>query len=345
MNAHVIAAGAIGTLLLGFGANEAPLVPIGEMQPLFNAQFRCSDPIPETKSDGTNIDPALRDFLLTDCVGMKYYSAFVNKDGEREYQLTDATTFDAITKQPGIVHNPTRTQYGTVVELLSAQKADAAVISFDAATKFAGLGPGVTITQAYTTAGTERFLIIDVEVETSRTNTANTYALAAMTALDHVAGGTSYQNDYNWYLINPASGSNNIVVTQDGSDFINLIAASYNGVHQTVAIDVHGTSGPTSAQTSMTLTGNIASNGAWLWGFFRSDSASWSAGAGTTFRTAAEANLVADSNAALPLGNSSLTATVSSSKVWGIYTAIIPATPPASSASGAATPYGSVQWF
>lgn len=102
------------------------------------------------------------------------------------------------------------------------------------------------LTFSHTCSGENRVLFVTITVNTNggyqATNFSITYGGVAMTALD-----SAYYNDvsgkvYTFYLVNPASGANNIVVsyTPGLAYYFNVHAISLTGVDQTNPIDVHG---------------------------------------------------------------------------------------------------------
>ena len=109
-------------------------------------------------------------------------------------------------------------------------------------------------------AGSNRLLIVQAHVLKVGTNTflgasGVTYNGVSMTRIA-AAGSTRSGTDF-WYLINPASGTNDVVVTYNESvGFFHGDAISFNGVHQTLAIGEFGTdsrSSETSDDLEVTL--------------------------------------------------------------------------------------------
>ncbi len=86
-------------------------------------------------------------------------------------------------------------------------------------------------------------LILFVGVRTDVAVTGVTYAGVAMTKLNEISNGgiASF-----WYLINPSTGANNVVVTGAGAGYQQCAAVSYTGVKQSSFPD---------ASNSATLTG------------------------------------------------------------------------------------------
>lgn len=106
--------------------------------------------------------------------------------------------------------------------------------------QFQGLG-GTTLTFAHNIT-TENFLVVYTEAWTNVTGvTYNGTAMTNAGAIDDFS--TTYDLDV-WYLVSPATGNNNVVVTRTGtSSNTNALAVSYSGVN---------TSSPISGATTAT---------------------------------------------------------------------------------------------
>lgn len=102
-------------------------------------------------------------------------------------------------------------------------------------------GSGTTLTFSHTCTGSNLILIVGVMNYDPAAITGVTYNGVAMTkifASDVVS--PSYNSMNQFYLVNPATGSNNIVVTVPGATPIRATGASYTGVAQTSPIDGFG---------------------------------------------------------------------------------------------------------
>jgi hypothetical protein len=68
-----------------------------------------------------------------------------------------------------------------------------------------------------------------------------------------------------WYLINPATGTNNIIVTNSGAgNTVSACSASYTGASQTGVPDAHGTNSQASGSTSYTWGLTSIANNCWI---------------------------------------------------------------------------------
>lgn len=90
----------------------------------------------------------------------------------------------------------------------------------------------VTLTFAHTVSGSDRLLLVAVLCNPNSAITGVTYNGVSMTAVET---GDALIRLY--ALVNPATGSNNVVVTTDVDNEIVAIAASYTGVDQSTPYD------------------------------------------------------------------------------------------------------------
>lgn len=179
-------------------------------------------------------------------------------------------------------------------------------------------------TWAHTCTGDNRALVVGVEIGTGQTVTGVTYNSVAMTRVNTQAiGGSTFNNVYLYYLINPSTGANNIVVSGSGSTFIYCAATSYTGVFQVSTYDSQVASSTTG--TAITLNTITQFDSTWLVGFFSKGTATAaaenSAGANTTIR-GSDSNSwfsICDSNGAKsPPGTYSLSINISTSRLVGL---------------------------
>lgn len=165
-------------------------------------------------------------------------------------------------------------------------------IAFDAKSEdyFTGGTSGTTITVSHTCTGSDRILLVGAWVGAGTdTITGATYNGVSMTEINAVTTGfTTVKYTKLFYLIAPAIGANNIVVTKSGTNsaYIWIRNASYTGVKQSAQPDSQTTntaSGVTSLGTSTTT---VADN-SWVIAFTAYDSiaSNSTAGSGTTIRT------------------------------------------------------------
>jgi len=106
----------------------------------------------------------------------------------------------------------------------------ATVISLDTAVD-GGYSTGTTLTFAVTIAEADEVLFVGIKGNTTDNITGVTYDGVAMTLVDKGApSGGRY--GYLYYLLNPSTGANNVVVTASGADQLHAGAAAYKGMKQ-----------------------------------------------------------------------------------------------------------------
>lgn len=160
------------------------------------------------------------------------------------------------------------------------------MIAFDAATN-GGSGTGTSLTYAHTCSGSQRILRVGVNLYNPGTDdlTGVTYAGVAMTQIGKVSNASgSGQITYMYELVNPASGSNNIIISKNNAiATIRSNAASYTGARQSGQPDAVGTN---TANASINVAKSVATiaDNSWMVSFTFNDGAQCLADTGTTNR-------------------------------------------------------------
>jgi len=190
-------------------------------------------------------------------------------------------------------------------------------IAFDAASVATG-ETGTSHTHAHTCTGDNRILFCYTEIgSASDVVTGVTYATVAMTRVNRVAADADeYMSLY--YLIAPATGANNIVISTSSSVFIGTAATSYTGAEQSGVPDSQATN--TGTSTAPTATTTVVDTDSWTIAVTRrpAGNAAGTPTAGTTERAGAGANTrLGDSNAAVAAGARSLGWEGFDSGSWG----------------------------
>jgi hypothetical protein len=191
-----------------------------------------------------------------------------------------------------------------------------AAIAFDATVT--SVNPGSN-TVSFTTSGSDRYLVVQVLSSPGDTVTGVTYNGVAMSQIMTSTFGAQ-ANEF-WGLANPASGTNDVVVSFSGSPSTVVVdVISYTGAQQTTPIEATGNNSGSGTSASVSVT--TLTDNAWLVGYFRANSASggFTAGANTVIRTdAAEGTRqLADSGAdQTPAGSHSLNATMETGS-WNV---------------------------
>lgn len=185
-------------------------------------------------------------------------------------------------------------------------------IAFDAGT-YSAAATSTSLTFSHTCTGSSRILfVMGHDKQTSATVvTGVTYGGAAMTQVNTLAGSAT-QNDRAitlWYLVNPASGANNVVVSASESVSLRFHAVSYTGARQISQPDGSDTSTGNGVATISTDITTTADN-CWMLMFGKDDVHTYTSTTGDTMRLASDAagHFIADTGAAItPAGANTMT--------------------------------------
>lgn len=164
-------------------------------------------------------------------------------------------------------------------------------IAFDAANVGAFGSPTTSITWNHTCSGSNRFLVVSVVGDTvSDFISGVTHNGVSMTRVQSndpgIAGKGRWM--YTYVLINPASGSNAVVVNASSPSYIGGHSVSYNGCKQSGQPDntavATGSANVTDPDVKVTLTPSVAN--CWIYNFGGADGAGTglTADSGTTIR-------------------------------------------------------------
>lgn len=198
------------------------------------------------------------------------------------------------------------------------------MIAFDTAIE--GTATSTSLTYAHTCTGTNLVLIVFVftyGIAGRDSITGVTYNGVAMTQVPTNGKQQSIAGDqygYCYYLVNPASGANNVVVSMSESATIRGLSLSYTGVKQTGQPDASGkktTQGTTSITNAVTT---VADNSWLVVGASGHDVGAPVASTGVTSRYSIDGvTMVGDSGAAItPAGSFSQTLTSGSNEKFNM---------------------------
>ena len=176
---------------------------------------------------------------------------------------------------------------------------------------------GTSITWSHTCTGSNLILFVGVQGDNvSNLVTGATYNSVPLTLVDKVQG-TGDRWVYLFYLINPSTGANNVVVSASGSTALRTTSVSYTGAKQSGQPDAFSTKTET---LSVSVTGTVTTveNNCWTVMVARNPTAGCVAGAGATIRGTSAFSNVFDSNGAItPAGSTSLQVTNGgSATIW-----------------------------
>lgn len=105
-------------------------------------------------------------------------------------------------------------------------------VAHDSSTDITRNSAATTFTFSHTCAGSDRCLLSFARGPSDQTITGITYNGVSMTALPGTdgVGNTTFLANYGFYLLDPATGANNVVVTANTSTTIIAGAVSFTGV-------------------------------------------------------------------------------------------------------------------
>src|SRR3990167_3702009 len=213
-------------------------------------------------------------------------------------------------------------------------------IAFVSYTAQSTSGPGTTITNSLD-AGSDanRVLICGVTGHTTSDEmTAATYNGVSMTKIGVVKNpGDGARYIYLWMLVNPASGTNDLVYTNNSSVFCFSGATVLSGVSAEDTTASAKTKTATSGSTYNHSITTVADN-CWLVGFTSNNGNNISAGANTTLREASASAVRSDTNAAqTPAGAYDLNWSATSAEWASVVTAVAPVVVTTSSSSSSSS--------
>ncbi len=230
--------------------------------------------------------------------------------------------------------------------ILASLQVSYGAIAFNSSSTGYGF-PVSSLTVSHTTSGSDRALFCSADVNTGATISTVTYAGTAMLKVSAGITDAAGPVTYMYYLLNPTSGANNVVVTPSGSTAITLDCFSYTGVDQTSLDATTTVAGATTGSYSQTIT-TVADN-SWIIATSR-------AGSGLTLTAGANTHILRQPHDALggggtwdtnsaqtPAGSKTMTVTSGSQLFGG---AIVASFKPSGGAP-ASTPtyYGAVKFM
>jgi hypothetical protein len=165
-------------------------------------------------------------------------------------------------------------------------------IAFDATSGSGNITGTNTTSVAHTCTGTNRILYVGVQItEAATTVTGITYNSVALTKISGKDVPNGSRRVELWYLIAPATGANNIVVTLSGTpaNWFSVGAISYTGAKQSGQPEAYAESSADAGYTNFSQAVTTLTDNAWLVGVMCNGCAQLSGGpvsfnAGTTAR-------------------------------------------------------------
>lgn len=159
-------------------------------------------------------------------------------------------------------------------------------IARDTSTDGGLTNPGTSHTFSHTCTGTNLVLIVSVFSASTDIVTGVTYAGTPMSLVGKCGdGGSPDTNDrwgYQFILVNPATGANNVVVSTSASDAIGAHAVSYTGATQSGQPDASAIAGPPDVSGNLVTTVNSVADNCFAVLTLRTATAGAAAGTGST---------------------------------------------------------------
>ncbi len=174
------------------------------------------------------------------------------------------------------------------------------------------------LTWSHTVTGTNPMLWVGVGEENANDITGVTYNGVALTGLTQSNTPTGAGFSQLWYLVGPATGAHNIVVSRTGTTGrLVADAASYTGAAQSGQPDAQNNSTATAATSyNVGNSATVVASNAWLVGYSDNSVGNPSAGTGTVIRQqGSDASTLVDSNGTVGTGAQTLTLT-GTSRNW-----------------------------
>jgi hypothetical protein len=204
-------------------------------------------------------------------------------------------------------------------------------IAFDAAASSTALSAN-SVTYAHTVSGTDRILFVSVIATTGSSALAATYNGVSCTRIgSEVATPTSGSRLALFYLINPATGTHNVVASCTGVvAVVGGSSASYTGAKQTGQPDANNSATGSSLTASTAVT--VVGTGCWIVSGLINDADNF-ANTGTNYSKraptgSASSITIGDSAGTVGTGSQTVSVTINSgSPNWAIVSASIAAVP------------------
>ena len=194
-------------------------------------------------------------------------------------------------------------------------------IAYDATS--GGNGTGTSLTYAHTcSTGDDRILFVGINItDNTDSVTGVTYAGSAMTLVNKRSGTNAFL--YLYYIIAPATGANNVVVSTSASKQIVAVGSSYTGAAQTGQPDSSATVKNTSG-TSLVLQTTVVASNCWLV-CIKAETAPNTLTNGSIRTGQINGTANGDSNATVGTGSQNLTWTHDEHSAGGIIASFAPA--------------------
>jgi len=302
-----------GSVLL-LGGAVVPVYSAGDMDFLYAYTEECASAIrapelTETSATGTTVKSARDVFKPAPCDG--YFAAAVFRDSVGMLHTIEISKerYAAMGRNGGASMNPSNSEYRSLLDMATPRAEAAIAYSSNATSGGFTSGTSVTFSIFITSTTTDVVLLTSPMVDDGDTLTTVTHNGDAMTEiakLDTPGVGAGIWA-YFYYRLNPDTGTNNIVISRDGSGVVRAEAVSYTGVTSSCFPEDSATnSGVESEFTSYVMATSTTDN-AWMVAFVQNDQRAFVSGDHTA-ATNVGGSAIIDSNADItPAGEHTLT--------------------------------------
>lgn len=188
---------------------------------------------------------------LVDYAGVSVPTNYLECDGSAVSRTTYAALFSVLSTRYGEGNGSTTFN---LPRLLNFTAGSEGIFYDNSASESAN---GTSHTYSYTTAGTNRLLVVSAYVGGGQTISGITYGGVAMTQVTSQVYDTN-RTLYTYYLIAPTIGANNVVITTSGTTDIYSTVYSFKNMLQSGVLDTNSKSAATGASFTASITTAVA---------------------------------------------------------------------------------------
>lgn len=285
-------------ILLTLGAVAASVSPVIPQDTVLKYSYTSPCTVLEQTVSSTSTRQIELPYRPKKCTKDFSVSVFQDQTGELYYVEIPTTQYKKMGELNGFSHNPTHKEYKSAL-LTFTPLANAAIARN--ATTSASQNSVTSITFAHTVAGSDTALAVGAFENTSASNniTGVTYNGVSMTNVVNLSCGTGCGWVNGFFLANPTTGTNNVVVSADTTLFIAAMAASYTGVKQTGQPEANN-SGTCTSCTSLSTAVTTVTDNSWTFLFHANSAGTPSAGTNSSrLDTSANGYGIFDSGSAI----------------------------------------------
>ena len=252
-------------------------------------------------------------------VGEATIAVFSDGRGNRVFVEIPNDTYRKMGERGGIAFNPQKTQFNSLFKSLTEPLLTGAAIS-ETASSSANCSSCTSLTYSLDSGtASDRYMVVETRTQNANTVSGVKYNGTSMTEIgsDQASGGVNYSSA--WWLSDPSTGTNNIVVSVTSAKNISSVALALSGAKaQAPEAITEGswTSGASFSASVTTLTDN-----AWVLLLGRENYATAVPGTNTHLIIEEVGSLLygSDSNPVSPAGSVTVNATMNASVTFGYH--------------------------